>query len=273
MISRQYTPAEPLSEFVKCFWYWEGEARKHTKERLMPSGEACVIFSLRDEHPIRIYETQNIERHRSYGHAVLSGARTEGFVIDTVQQECTFGIAFQPGGAFPFFREPASETTNSSVALDCLWGFAASEIRERLQGARGVEDMFSLAECELLRLATRPIALHPAVAFARREFCRAPQLTTVARVVSQTGFSQRRFIQLFHEQVGLTPKAFCRVRRFQRVLQSVHGAREADWAQVALDCGYYDQAHLNHDFRAFSGATPGEYLKRATRHMNHLPIS
>jgi AraC-like DNA-binding protein len=272
MASRLFTPGAPLSSFVKCFWYWEGEAQMHAKERLMPNGEACIVFSLRD-HPIRIYDPENISRHRSFGHAVLSGARTEGFVIDALPYERTFGIAFQPGGAFPFFREPASETQNASVALDCLWGFAAGEIRERLLAARSVDEMFQVAQRELLRRATRPLALHAAVAFARREFCHAPHVATVAQVVEKTGLSQRRFIQLFHEQMGLTPKAFCRVRRFQRVLHSVHGTKEAEWAQVALDCGYYDQSHFNHDFRAFSGVTPAEYLKRATQHLNHVPIA
>lgn len=238
----------------------------------MPSGEPCVIFNLRDD-PIRIYDNENIERHESYGHAVFSGARTEGFVIDTVQQERTFGIAFQPGGAFPFFREPASETLNRSMPLDCAWGSASREVREKLLATRRIEEMFCAAENELMRRITRPLALHPAVAFARREICRAPHVATVARVVQQTGLSQRRFIELFHEQVGTTPKAFCRVRRFQRVLSSVHGAKEAEWAQVALDCGYYDQAHFIHDFRAFSGVTPAQYLERATQHLNHLPIA
>jgi AraC-like DNA-binding protein len=271
MASRQYIPEAPLSAFVKCFWYWEGQPQKHAKERLMPSGEACVIFNLRDD-AIRIYDADNVGRYQAYGHSVFSGARTEGFVIDTLQQERTFGIAFLPGGSFPFFRQPASETENRSIELAALWGFAAGEIRERLLAARRVQDMFGVVEHQLLRRASRPIALHPAVRFAREQFCSVPNAATVTRVAEQTGFSQRRFIELFREQVGLAPKAFCRVRRFQHVLRSVYGAQEAKWTQLALDCGYYDQAHFNHDFRAFSGITPGEYLKRATMHLNHVPI-
>jgi AraC-like DNA-binding protein len=94
----------------------------------------------------------------------------------------------------------------------------------------------------------------------------------VSAVTDYIGISTRRFIQLFHQQVGLTPKAFCRVRRFQRVLRSVHGRREVDWAQVALDCGYYDQPHFIHDFQAFSGFTPSAYLALATTHLNHVPL-
>jgi len=73
--------------------------------------------------------------------------------------------------------------------------------------------------------------------------------------------------------MGLTPKAFCRVRCFQRILEAVHRRSEVDWAQVALDAGYYDQSHLIHDFQGFSGLTPAEYLAAATEHLNHVPMA
>ncbi len=95
---------------------------------------------------------------------------------------------------------------------------------------------------------------------------------SVSRVVEQTGFSQRRFIQLFSEEVGLTPKLFSRVSRFQKVIRTAHRVDEINWAQVALDCGYYDQPHFVHDFRSFAGITPSEYLLRKTPHVNHVPM-
>jgi methylphosphotriester-DNA--protein-cysteine methyltransferase len=119
----------------------------------------------------------------------------------------------------------------------------------------------------------RPLELHPAVALARAQICRAPHIATVGRLVDRTGLSQRRFIELFRDQVGLAPKAFCRVRRFQRVLESVHRKSAVDWPQVALDGGYYDQAHFIHDFQGFSGLTPSAYLAQATEHLNHVPMA
>ena len=94
----------------------------------------------------------------------------------------------------------------------------------------------------------------------------------MASLSSEIGLSQRRFIQLFQEQIGLTPKAFYRVRQFQRILQRVHGVQEIDWSQIALECGYYDQAHFIHDFREFSGMTPTRYVACATEHLNHVPV-
>ena len=118
----------------------------------------------------------------------------------------------------------------------------------------------------------RPLQLHPGVAFALHRFCVRPHATTVASVLDRIGLSHRSFAQIFHDQVGLTPKSFSRVQRFQRVLRQVHRLPSIDWADVALECGYYDQAHFIHDFQTFSGFTPTVYAARATEHLNHVPL-
>jgi methylphosphotriester-DNA--protein-cysteine methyltransferase len=271
MFLRRYIPQPPLSAFVVCLWYSEGAPNTHSKERLLPNGEAAIIFNLRDD-PLRIYDAQNIGRHNSYGHAVLSGARANCFVIDTCQQERVIGIQFRAGGAFPFFRMPACEVEGESFALDDLWPVRAGEIRARLLAAESVDTMFAILERCLLDQLVRPLELHPAVTYALQQFRSPAHSSSVAAVTARIGLSPRRFIQLFHQQVGLTPKTFSRVRRFQRVLCSIHAKREVDWAQLALDCGYYDQAHFIHDFQAFSGLTPSTYMILATPHLNHVPL-
>ena len=267
----RYSPAGPLAPLVQCFWYWEGAPQTHSKERLMPNGEPTIIFNLRED-PIRIYDSDNIDRFDSFGHVVLSGARTRGFVIDTAQQDRVIGVQFHPGGSFPFFRMPSAEFENASVALTDLWPTNAASLREQLLAAPTVDAMFLILERCLLAQLVRPPELHPAVHYASSLFCRAPHATTVSQVIDKIGLSQRRFIELFRNQIGITPKAFCRVRRFQRVLQSVHRTRSVDWTDVALDCGYYDQSHFIHDFQAFSGFTPTVYHARATEHLNHVPL-
>jgi len=268
-------PSAPLSQFVQCFWYCEGAPVTHSKERLMPTGEACIIFNLRDE-PIRIYDWKNPDQLETFGESVLSGARSEPFVIDTLQQERVFGIQFRAGGSFPFFRIPSAEAENRDLPLECVWRGGANAMREQLLEAKSTSEMFAVAHTALLQQLVRPLELHPAVVFAARRFGTNPHTATVASVLDSIGMSHRRFAQLFHEQTGLGPKTFCRVRRFQRVLRTIHAARGTEWTQIALDCGYFDQAHFIHDFRAFSGINPSKYLanyKDFPRHHNHLPVA
>ena len=84
---------------------------------------------------------------------------------------------------------------------------------------------------------------------------------TVGDVVQGIGISSRRFWELFRNEVGLSPKAFCRIRRFNAVLTHIERLTTVDWLDVALSCGYFDQAHFNHDFRAFAGLSPSAYLR------------
>lgn len=268
---RRYRPRPPLAAFVGCLWYSEGAPQTHSKERLLPNGEPAIIFNLRDG-PIRLYDSQDLDRCSTYGYAVLSGARSNCFVIDADQQDRVIGVQFRPGGAFPFLRIPLSEAEDTSIALDDVWPKRAGEVRERLLASHDPQAMLLALEQCLLEQLVRPLELHPAVTFALGQFRSVRHGGRIDAVSEQIGISARRFIELFHRQVGLTPKVFCRVRRFQRVLRAVHGKNEVDWAQVALECGYYDQPHFIHDFRSFSGFTPNAYLAAATRHLNHVPL-
>lgn len=265
-------PQPLLSPFVHLLWYWRGEAVAHRRERLLPSGESELIINLRDE-PVRLYNWRNLDSFDSFRDGMLSGARSEPMVIDTDPEDHVLGVHFRPGGAFPFFQPPASELRNLCLPIDTLWRVHSSSLRDRLLEAPGIAAMFSVVEDYLLEQLVKPLEQHPAVAFALHHFARLPGATTVASVTDRIGLSSRRFIELFHNQVGLTPKAFCRVRRFQRVLHSIHGAHSVDWAQTALSCGYYDQAHFIHDFQEFSGLRPTAYLAAHTQHLNHVPLA
>jgi AraC-like DNA-binding protein len=275
MLYRRYNPKPPLDALIGCFWFAQGFEGSHVFERLLPNGESGIVIDLREE-PVRIYDGQNIDKFESYAPAIFCGARTDCFVIDTSRQERVIGIQFRPGGAYPFLRMPAHEAANSAFALDDVWPGEAILLREELLAATSVEQMFKTLERSLLA-RLRPATTTPAVAFAARCLgSRNPGLR-VAEVAERVGMTSRRFMDTFRDQTGLSPKAFQRVRRFQHVLNALHirepRSFDGNFAALAADCGYYDQPHFIHDFRHFSGLTPGEYLAIATRHQNHIPLA
>ena len=108
---------------------------------------------------------------------------------------------------------------------------------------------------------------------ALRAFLGTPRPPSIGAVARRVGLSPRRFIQVFRDRVGLGRKVFCRVRRFQRILAATEGRGRVDWAALALDCGYADQAHLVGDFRAFSGLNPTAYLVSRGENPNHVPVA
>ena len=266
-----YVPRPPVADFVNLFWLYEGYTLPHAKERVLPDGSMELVINLRED-TIRVYDRQDTDRFQSFRGCLLCGAHSESFVIDTASQESILGIHFKPGGAFPFFKLPASELHNVHVSLDTLWGATANDLREQLLAAKTPEATFRLLEKSLLEHVARPLVRHPAVSFALQEFHRVHHIRVISEVTEQIGLSSRRFIQVFSEEVGLTPKLFCRVQRFQEVLHLVEKGQQIEWTQIALNCGYFDQAHFIHDFRAFSGLSPRAYLTQRGEHLNHVPL-
>ncbi len=264
-------PPARLADFVDLFWLHEGYDTVHEKERLLPDGTVELVINLREDR-IPVYDPRHPEQFHTIPGCVISGPRSEFFVIDTASSALTIGVHFKPGGAFPFFCVPPGELSNQSLALEALWGPDSARLRERLLMAPTPEQKFRVMECCLLERLAKPLERHPAVLFALQQFGRSQCPAPVSHVADAVGFSHRHFIQLFSNEVGLTPKLFSRVSRFQKVVRATHALGEIDCAQVALDCGYYDQAHFNHDFYGFAGITPLEYLERKTPHVNHVPM-
>lgn len=266
---RKKVPSWPLSEFVECLWYFQGNTRAHEFERILPDGSVEMVINLQDDR-LRVYERHSLALAQTLRGALISGPRSEYCVIDTAQQLSTIGVHFKPGGAFPFLGMPAVEVRNQQVDLHDLWGTAAADMREEILEAPSVEAKFTVLEKWLLRQAPE-LERHPAIAYALAEF--KPGLGRhVSEITDKVGMTPKRFIQLFQKEVGLTPKLFCRVRRFQKVLHSIGMGRRIEWADVAIGCGYFDQAHFIHDFRAFSGLNPSTYVAHRTEHLNHVPL-
>ena len=268
---RRYTPGWPLSEFVHLFWSCEQYRAPHAKERLLPDGSVELVINLRADIS-RTYDRDNPERCHTCPGVIVAGPHSNFFVIDTDEQEGCMGIHFRPGGAFPFLGVPADELHDTLVGLDALWGRAAAELRERMLDFATPEERFSELGLILLERLGCSRSPHPAVAFSLRRFEHTPHIRTVGDITREVALSSRRFIQVFREQVGMSPKLYCRVRRFQAAVQAIGTGKAVDWTTVALDCGYYDQAHFIHDFRAFSGLTPTMYLSQHTAHLNHVPL-
>ena len=270
MLARHYIPRSPLSHFVELLWLYEGYTQPHDKERILPDGSMELVINLND-NTSRVYDRKNSSEHQTTHGALLVGAQSNYFVIDTAEQFSVIGVHFKPGGAFPFFRFPAGEFQNQHLSLDLLWGSSANELRDRLLEAPSADQKFQILEDTLLAHAAKPLSRHPAVNHALQIFA-SDSTPSIADLTARLGLSSRRFADVFRDEVGLTPKLFSRVRRFQTVVRSVGTRREIDWTNIALDCGYFDQAHFIHDFRSFSGLSPSAYASHRTEHLNHVPI-
>jgi AraC-like DNA-binding protein len=267
----RHAPRSPLGEFVETLWHCAGYVPKHGRERRLPSGVVELVINLRDD-TMRVYDQDHRDGFRCVRGSVLCGPQARHIILDTRCQESAIGVQFKPGGAAPFFGLPTRELSDVQVPLADIWGAAADDLRQQLLEARTPQARLALLETTLLQHVVRPLERHPAVAVALRAFQNGPCRASIAQVVNKTGFSQRRFIQVFRDEVGLTPKLFCRLLRFQDALCHTDEKRKLDWTGVALSCGYFDQAHLIRDFQEFAGLSPTAYVAQRGEHRNHVPL-
>jgi len=271
VLFRTYKPSPPLSEFVNVFWLYNSYHPPHKMGRVLSDGTMELIINLNDDL-IRVYDQNNQDQFQSYNGSLISGPRLNFTVIDTACQSSTIGIHFKIGGALPFIGIPSMELYNEHVPLDSLWGRQANEIREQLLEENTADAKFRILEQFLMKIMTRESVHHPAVLIALRKFQAFPQKWSISSMAEQLGLSQRRFIQVFKEGVGLTPNQYCRVQRLQNVSRFVEEQEVVDWTEVALHFGYYDQAHFINDFRTFSGLSPAKYHSLHGKKQNHVPI-
>lgn len=270
MMPRCYRPRPPLDSYVECFWYFSSYDVRHDRERALPTGTTEIVFSL-GQDPMRIFTDQQDVVGQNFRRSVVCGPHSRYFMLDTSHSEAVVGIHFRPGRATPFLRCAASELSDRTIALEDLWGTEACEMQETLfTKSPSHNQMFQSLENKLLSRIPEAHLPHPAVAYAIEKLSASPNLPSIRKVQADAGYSPKRLIELFNYSVGLTPKVFSRIQRFQAAIMRIAQGDEVDWAGVAVDSGYYDQSHLNREFRVFSGVTPAQYRPVSKQRPSHV---
>ena len=266
-----YVPSGPLSRCVDKIWFASRDATPHERELSLPTGRADIVIPLLQDSLMR-FDSIGADAPTHFRGGIVSGAHDRFAVRGTAHASMVIGVHFRPGGAATLFGEPFGQLRNRTVLLDALWGPTARDLRERLQSARLLSRRFQIMEEVLLaRFGAAPPA-DPLVVQALRELQRDPTVARTGAIQRASNCSPAQFIRRFSAAVGLTPKRYARVLRFNDVLARVCRAGPREWAEVAADAGYCDQSHLIQEFRRFAGMTPGTWKPLSTTQPTHVPI-
>lgn len=206
--------------------------------------------------------TDGVASNGYQGDLSIAGPRTRALYKTVRPVPLSVGIRFRPGAAAAILGVPADELTDRIVRIDELWGAEGVLLRDRLLSAQRVEDMLPLLEAALHARANR-VREPSSARIARRAVRLVAESTTLVRVgelAAKLGVSTRHLRRLFIETVGIGPKDFARVVRFQRAVFAARTARS--WTTVAMDAGYYDQAHMIGDFQDLVDTTPRTFMGR-----------
>ena len=258
---REFRPPPSLSDHVECIWTLESRDGHSaaTPERILPDGciELILNFGAR------------FSEHKEAGHCELQPSRfvvgqmTRPVLISPTGPIDLMGIRFAPGGALPFFSLPPAELTNQIVSLADVEGSLDRELSGQIYDARDLPEKIDIIKALLNRRINAEEEKGVTLRNAISEIVNCGGQISVDRLASDFGISGRQLERRFLKEVGIGPKALCRILRFQQVFRAVE-REDKNWARVAADCGYHDQAHLIRDFRQFAGQTPTVLLEQLT---------
>lgn len=263
MIFRHHYPAEPLSNYVMMLWFVAGEM-PYRREKILPTGTVELIINLAS--PYRVAPGGSPQRRSDSRHIWVAGFQS-GFLVNEASDAwvSTIGASFKPGGAYPIFGFPISELNDQVVELDLVWGLEAGRMRDQILSAGDLPAMFRAFERVLLERLEPDVFEFEWVSFAADILSGAERIPSIYDLSRQIGISQKHLIHQFKKLVGVTPKTLARILRFRQALPAIANSAPISWAELALRCGYYDQAHFNRDFQAFCGLNPTEYHQLRSR--------
>lgn len=249
--------------------HFSGFEPDYQREALLPDGVIEIVVDLSDR-PKRRFRDAVGTAGDDFRRAWISGVHDRPVIIEAQPMAEMLVISFTPGGAFPFIGLPAGALADGVFELDAVLGAAAVSLRDRVLSGRHAREKFALAESWLLERSGGPAHRDPLIAHLAHRIEAGGR--PIGGLVEETGRSERSTQQMAQRWLGTSLKHYARMRRFQRVIGSLQAKVPPDWSDLAGREGYFDQAHLSHDFTAFAGMAPGAFASRYAGLTDFLPL-
>jgi AraC-like DNA-binding protein len=251
-------PDSRLRGYISSYCLYDEQTASFQRRRELPSDRVTLIVNLGE--PIRVGVHADDDRWSDQPAGFLAGLWDTYALTETRGSQRGVQVDLSAVGAHLLLGVPMHELTNRVVTLDELFGAGGTRLREAVATAPGRESRFALLDdffLERLDDARSPV---PSVTRALARLHQTGGNVRVRALADEIGCSSRHLIARFNEQVGVSPKLLARILRFERAVKHVDAG--SGWAEIAQDCGYYDQAHLTRDFNQFAGCPPGEFARR-----------
>jgi AraC-like DNA-binding protein len=255
---REYAVHATLAPYVKCIWSLESDGAIYDapRERILPDSCVELVFHFADPFRSHFADGESSLQPQSF----VVGQMRRFLEIEPSGRIGMLAVRFHAHGAYRFFSQPLREVTNGVVDLRHVWEARATELTERVAIADGPRGRLKVLECALLQSLRAHDRHDRAVDRALQRIDLASGQTKIAELASELGLSCRHLTRRFEHAVGLAPKEFVRISRFLHGVRRLRRKADPTLTETALECGYYDQAHFNHDFRRFAGMTPSDFL-------------
>ena len=254
-------PDSFLKDYVQQFIYFKGYTPDHSIQRVVPDGSLYLIFEL-DGMPRYIIDNETLEKKTKRTRAWISGMHKNYITISALPDSEMYVIQFKAQGLFPFIQQKVDALSDKVVKPEAYFGEEVYTFRKALLSEDTPEGKFRLGETWLSQLFSPAHLPKTEVLQVLEKIQSDPglELNTITSLIQETGLSKKHFSSLFKKYIGLSPKQYQRVIRFNEILLSIQQKEQVEWTQIALSCGYYDQAHFIKEFKLFCGINPSEFI-------------
>jgi AraC-like DNA-binding protein len=245
---------------VRSYYGWTEETGVVTRRREGPGGSVVLVLSFGNEW--RIGDTYDESRAPGRFTSFVAGLHRSAVLTEHDGWSAGIQVNLAPPAAYALLRTPLHELADVTVPLDAVLGADFERLVARVAELRDWPARFELVERALARrLAEEQPA--PDIAWAWRRLAETHGRARVGSLAEELGWSRKRLVQRFREQVGLPPKTVARLLRFEHATDLLEREPRPGFAELAFLCGYYDQSHLINEFQAIAGTTPTAYVAPA----------
>jgi AraC-like DNA-binding protein len=255
---REYQVHPALAPFVKCIWSQESDGTIFDagRERILPDSCVELVIHFRDPFITHFADGTSALQPQRF----VVGQMKRFLEIEPAGRIGLIAVRFHARGAYLFFQRPLREVAAGIVDLEDIWKERAREVTERIALARSINARVRIIEEALLALLSKGGRFDQTVDRCLRLIDVNRGQLNVAQLAAKLGVSNRQLTRRFQHAVGLSPKEFARVSRFLHVIRCLSDRQPRSLTETAMACGYFDQAHFNHEFREMAGMAPREFF-------------
>lgn len=262
-----FLPSPFLAPYVDYYFAIENgkpdaDNREQDSLTVFPTPQGQMVFSY-GESPT--FEKWLGEKTTHSPDFAIGGYMTKSVEYTNTGDLGAIMVGFKPWGVQAFLDFELKSVTNANSDMHLHFGSAISFVEEMLCEAEGIQERIRIIETFLAGRMRRP-CLDEAMINAVGLIAQSKGTLTVEQLAKECYMSRRTLLRRFEAAIGISPKPFARIVRFQNLFKSIENqAAELEWSQVAFEAGFSDQAHFINDFRAFSGMSPARFLEDAQR--------
>jgi AraC-like DNA-binding protein len=255
MFYKEYQPIAELKGYIRCIWVLEGVPLSEEVDVVFPDGHMELIFQYGSPYK-RITELSSGVQ----SNLTLVGQITQQLNLQATGKIGVIGIRFYPWGAFPVINIPMHLLTNAEIALKDCWGKEASDLEDKLLNSDRQQAIIILQQFLLHKLIQHFYRAN-CIQNAVQTINQAQGNIRVQELAYKSNLSIRQFTRTFTETVGVAPKSYSGMVRFQSFIKQSNQHRDIHLGELALRCGYYDQSHVIREFKQYTGMSPKAYFK------------